>query len=153
MSAKNSGAFDEEARYDEFPPGASGPYGPSEGFNSWVQLNDEQWFNDAALANPVIQAFLSAPFTVNYAQFKSSTREAEYYVHKPHKAMRGLPGMDEDDPGIVGGVVNLPHDPHIVTLILNHENTMAKKIMRSITVQEGHVTGQVVHKEEDGDSL
>ena len=149
---RKSRGFDEEARYDEFPTGASEEFGPDQGFNRWIQLNDERWFTDEARRDPVFREFLNAPFSVNYAQFKSSHREAEYFVHKPHRAMRGLPGLTDDDPGIEGEVARFPESPHIVTMVVNHERTLAKKIMRSITIEDGAVAGQMIHKEEDGDS-
>lgn len=137
--------FDEEALYDQFPRGADHGFGPAEGFNSWVRLNDPGLFTEDALKNPVIQAFLDAPFSVNYAQFKSSHRESEYFLHKPHKAMDGQVN------GIEGRVAGFPKEnPRIATLVLNHERTLARFITRSLTIEDGAAAGQMIHKEAEG---
>ena len=99
-------------------------------------------FTESARENPVIAEFLSAPFTVTYAQFKSSTRESEYFLHKPARAMMG------EVEGIEGGVVNMPTDPRIATLVINHERTLAKRITRSIVIEDGEAAGQILHKQE-----
>ncbi len=90
--------FNEDDLYDQFPDSAAAGYGPAQGFNDWRQINDKDLFTDEALEDPVIQAFVNAPITVTYAQFKSSFRESEYFIHKPHRAMSG--GVT----GINGGV-------------------------------------------------
>lgn len=139
----------EERLYDQFPAGADstmpgGPFGPDQGYNTWVRVNDEGLFTDAAKENPAIRAFLDAPFSVNYAQFKSSHREAEYFVHKPHLAMGGA--VD----GIVGSVHGFPANPRIATLIVNHELTLARFITRALVIEDGALAGQMIHKEDDG---
>jgi hypothetical protein len=138
--------FNPEELYDQFPNGADNGFGPDEGFNSWVQINDPNLFTEAARNDPVIKAFLDAPFTVNYAQFKSSYRESEYFIHKPHKAMTGQ--VD----GIHGSVQNMPAEPKISTLVLNHERTLAFRITRSLVVEDGAQAGQLIHKEGNGSS-
>jgi hypothetical protein len=136
------GGFNEEEKYDEFPRGAEYGFGPDEGYNRWVRLNDPELFTPEARNDPVIAEFLRAPFTVNYAQFTSSTRESEYFVHKPQKAMMG------EVKGVEGGIANMPRPPRIATLIVNHERTLAKRITRSITIEDGEQAGQMIHKEE-----
>jgi hypothetical protein len=136
--------FDEDRLYDQFPSGASEGFGPEEGFDTWVCVNDPSLFTQAALENPAIQAFVNAPFKVTYAQFKSSHRESEYFVHKPDRAMTGRVN------GIVGVVDGIsgdaPRTP-IATLVLNHEQTLALHITRSIVVSGGGQAGQLVIKE------
>jgi hypothetical protein len=141
--------FDPEKLYDQFPSSAEDGVGPDEGFCRWVQINDPRWFNGDALKDPVIQAFLEAPFSVNYAQFKSSHRETEYFLHKPYDAMTGR--VD----GIEGRVENMPDpdgNPKISTLVINHERTLAMRITRSVVVEDGAEAAQVIHKEGDGPS-
>ena len=136
--------FNEDKLYDSFPDGADAGYGPSEGFSSYVRLNDEELFTEEARKHPVIRAFLDAPFEVVYAQFKSSTRESEWALHKPHLAMTG------QVPGIEGSVERLSRkEPRIGTYIINHENTMARWIWRSLTIADGTHTGEIVHKEKE----
>ncbi len=131
----------EERLYDQFPRGDENDFGPEQGFNTWVRVNDEGLFTEEALANPAIRAFVDAPFSVNYAQFKSSHREAEWFIHKPHKAMSG------QVEGIQGSVADLPEEPRISTLVLNHERSLAWRITRSMVVEDGAVAGQIIHKE------
>jgi hypothetical protein len=133
--------FNEEDLYDQFPRGAEYGVGPDEGFNTWVRINDEGLFTEDALRNPAIRAFVDAPFSVNYAQFKSSYRETEYFLHKPHKAMSG------QVEGIEGSVAAFPPEPRISTLVMNHERSLAWRITRSLTVEDGSAAGQLIHKE------
>lgn len=134
----------EELIYDSFPHGAKYGFGPQEGFNRWVKLNDPELFTEEARQDPTIRAFLDAPISVNYAQFKSSFRESEYFLHKPHKAMSG------QVEGIEGRVDGFPKDPRIATLVLNHELTLARHITRSLVIEDGQAAGQMIHKEDDG---
>jgi hypothetical protein len=135
---RNAPGFDPDKLYDQFPPGPE----PDQGFARWVRVNDPALFTDEALKDPSVRAFVEAPFTVNYAQFESSTREAEYFIHKPVRAMSG--GVE----GIEGTVAGLPSgEPRIATLVLNHERSLAIHIHRSITIEDGHVAGQMIHKE------
>lgn len=137
----------EDQLYDRFPSGAEKGFGPHEGFDTWVRVNDPSLFTEEALKNPAIQAFISAPFNVTYAQFKSSHSESEYFVHKPNRAMTGRA------PGIVGVVDGIsgddPRTP-IATLILNHEQTLAVHITRSIVVSGSGQAGQLIIKEPGG---
>jgi hypothetical protein len=142
---RNKSDFDPDERYDSFPRGAERGYGPKEGFARWVRVNDPALFTAEALDDPTVRAFVDAPFTVNYAQFKSSTREAEYFIHKPVRAMSG--GVE----GIEGTVAGFPSDePRLATLVVNHERSLAIHIHRSITIEDRHVAGQMIHKEEEG---
>ena len=131
----------EEQLYDQFPRGDENEFGPDQGFNTWVRVNDEGLFTEEALANPAVRAFVDAPFSVSYAQFKSSHREAEWFIHKPVKAMSG------QVEGIQGSVADLPDEPRISTLVLNHELSLAWWITRAMVVEDGRVAGQLIHKE------
>ncbi len=132
--------FDEDAKYDEFPRGDENGFGPARGFNRWVRINDPDLFTDEARQDPVNRQFLNAPYSINYAQFKSSHRESEYFVHKPDRAMRG------EVEGIEGTVQGMPGVPRIATLIVNHERSLARRITRSVTIEDGDVAGQLIHK-------
>lgn len=134
--------FNEDDLYDRFPAGASQGYGPEQGFNTWIRINDESLFTAEALEIPSIRAFVDAPFNVTYAQFKSSHRESEYFIHKPHLAMTGQVG------GIDGFVDRISgEDPRIATLVVNHERTLAKFITRSIVISDDSTAGQIIHKQ------
>jgi hypothetical protein len=136
--------FNEDDVYDQFPSGASDGSGPEEGFNTWVRINDRSLFTPAALEDPVIQEFVDAPIAVTYAQFKSSHRETEYFIHKPHLAMSGkVRGIG----GSVAGIASDDPRTGIATLVINHERTLAKYITRSIVITDDGTAGQIIHKQ------
>jgi hypothetical protein len=138
--------FDPNPLYDAFPSGPENGFGPDEGFGSWVKINDESLFTEAALENPVIKAFVTSPMSYTFARFKSSTRESEYYIHKPELAMTGQPS------GIVGTVPQFPTgNPRIATLVVNHERTLAKKITSAIVVTDDQTAGQLIYKGAPGE--
>jgi hypothetical protein len=136
--------FDEDRLYDQFPPGAPDGFGPDQGFNTWVRVNDRSLFTDAALRNPAIQAFVEAPIKVTYAQFKSSHRESEYFIHKPNRAMTGQVDLID---GLVDGISGDDPRTPIATLVVNHEQTLAYRITRSIVVTGNGQAGQLLIKE------
>jgi hypothetical protein len=136
--------FNEDALYDLFPTGEEDGYGPDQGFNTFAVINDEKLFTEEALGNPAIRAFVDAPIVVTFAQFKSSHRESEYFVHKPHLAMTG------QVEGILGGVEGVSgEDPRtpIGTYVINHEQTLAYHITRTVVISDGTTAGQIIHKQ------
>jgi len=141
----------EEKLYDQFPAGADEGFGPDQGFNTWVRVNDPSLFTDEAKEHPAIRAFLGldrddAPFlSVNFAQFKSSHRETEWFLHKPHRAM-AEGGVN----GINGGVAGFPANPRIATLVINHDRTLARHVTKAIVIEDGRQAGQMIYKEDDG---
>jgi len=142
----------EELLYDQFPAGADEGFGPDQGFNKWERVNDPSLFTDEAKERPVIRAFLGldrddAPFlSVNFAQFKSSYRETEWFLHKPHRAMAGDPKT-----GVHGAVDGFPaNNPRIATLVINHDRTLARHVTKSIVIEDGKQAGQMIYKEDDG---
>ena len=142
MVTNGDNDFSPDDLYDQFPDGASNGYGPDDGYNTIIRLNDPELFTDEARRNPVISEFLSAPFSVSYVQLKSSTREAEWYIHKPHLAMAG------EVEGIVGTVDGFPETQrHIGTYVINHDATLARSIMRALVIEDGAQAGQMIHKE------
>jgi hypothetical protein len=141
METKDS-EVNEDLIYDKFPSGSDDGNGPDQGFNTWVRINDEAFFTEEALAKPAIRAFVNAPFSVTYAQFKSSHRESEYFIHKPNMAMtNGVPGIE----GSVDHISS--QDSPIATLVFNHERTLAKYITRSIVISDNGTAGQIIHKQ------
>jgi hypothetical protein len=142
----NGNGFDEEALYDAFPAGAENGYGPDEGYNTFTRLNNPELFTDEAKEDPVIQAFLDAPFSFTFAVFKSSTRESEWTLHKPHRVFRG------EVPGIGGRVDGFPDDDahaQIGTFVINHDRTMARWKWFALVAEDGARAGMMVYKEED----
>ena len=143
-SDAEGGKFDPEGVYDQFPTGESEGFGPEQGYNTFVQINDRNLFTEEAQRDPVISEFLDAPFSVSYVQLKSSHREAEWYIHKPHLAFAG------QVEGIQGTVANFPEtNQRIGTYVMNHEMTLAKSIMRALIIEDGAQAGQMIHKQPD----
>jgi hypothetical protein len=132
----------ENELYDQFPRGAEQGFGPDEGFNRWVRVNDRKLFTADALKDPVVAAFVDAEISVSFAQFESSHRETEYFIHKPRLAMTGQ--VD----GILEGVDRFPtDDPRITTLVMNHERSLSFHPTHAIAVADGRSVAQVIHKE------
>jgi hypothetical protein len=142
----------EEELYEQFPSGADHGYGRDQGYNVYRKLNDAALFREDLL-NPdhpefdaVLAEFVASGerFSVSFAQFKSSSRESEWTLHKPHRTMAG--GID----GIDGPVDKFPADrPHIATFIINHDRTMARWKQSVIVMEDGAQAGQIIYKEED----
>ena len=83
--------FEDQIWDKYFPLGSEQGVGPAQGFSRWIRINDKRLFKDEFLNDPdigpVLLEFVSAPFSVSYAQFKSSHRESEYFIHKPYRSM------------------------------------------------------------------
>lgn len=143
MAIRGDGGFDENEAYDRFPAGADLGYGPEEGFAVRRRLNEASLFTEEALADPVIREFVNLPFDVSFLQTKSSTREAEWLIHKPHLVLAGaVDGIDVSDG-------RFEHPGHITTLMINHERTMARWKQSVIMTQDGTDTASIVYKQEE----
>lgn len=147
MAIKGGDDFSEDELYDRFPAGADQGYGPEQGYAVKRRLNDRSLFTEEALADPVIAEFVDLPYHVSYLQTKSSTREAEWLLHKPDRVLAGeVPGFD-----IRPGPTDRP--AHITTLLVNHERTMARWKQTTLLLEdENGDTTQIVYKrgEEQG---
>jgi hypothetical protein len=144
--------FDPAQKYKEFP-GARGrkpadPHGSSEGFDTWLWLNNRELFRDDQMT-PALQAFCEAAdvgIRVYYAQFKSSHVSSEFFIHSPQDAM--TPGeVDEIDASAFqrsGQQVR-----RVQTLIMHHEATLAHHNTRTMAVvDDSGDAGLLVYKEE-----
>lgn len=143
MATKGDGGFDENEAYDRFPAGADLGYGPEQGFNVKRRLNDASLFTEEALADPVIREFVNLPFDVSFLQTKSSSREAEWLIHKPHLVLAGKAGGIDVSDG------RFDHPGHITTLMINHERTMARWKQSVIMTQDGSDTASIVYKQDE----
>jgi hypothetical protein len=138
--------FNPEEMYDRFPPGEDLGYGRDAGYGELVQINLRKWFTDEAQRDPVINAFLEAgegeKVAFSYLQVKSSSRESEWYIHKPHLVLSG----DEEKTGIAGTAPGFVRGQHIGTYVINHHRTLALRPVRAMVVSDGSEVGQIVHK-------
>lgn len=152
--------FNEGDMYDRFPEGREEGHGTEAGFNTTFRLNDASLFrpelldenNDAYIA--VLSEFVKSgdDISISFVQLKSSTRESEWFLHKPHltfdadgqKRSGGLP----EDLDIAGSVERYPgpEHAHIATMIINHEMTMARWKQSVIVMENGKAAGQMIYK-------
>jgi hypothetical protein len=114
--------------YNQFPSGADYEFGPDQGYDVLVKLNDPALFNSDVVNTARIQAFLNGP-DVYFVQYKSSSRESEWFIHKPNQVQAILEGKP------------------LGTFVINHDATLAKSIMRVVIVDDGSQAGAMIHKE------
>lgn len=146
MATDDDYDFDPGDLYNEFPSAADHGYANPETFGQIVRLNDASLFTEDALNDPVIRAFVDAPFSVDWVEYGSSTPESEWALHKPHLARAGKV------PGIVRRGVEPSddeHPEHIATFFINHHRTMARWKQSIITMSDGTDSGQMAWKQEE----
>lgn len=160
MTTNGGDAFNEDELYQQFPEGRVEGHGTEQGFNTYVRLNDPSIFDPAALErSPALRAFAESgdAFSVSFAQFKSSTRESEWSLHKPHLTMdadnQKLSGTLPGELDIAGSVEKYPGPElaHIATFIINHDRTMARWKQSVILVEDGQQAGQMIYKHPDSE--
>lgn len=134
----------EDELYDQFPRGDEHEFGPSQGYNIYRKLNDESLFTDEAREDPVVRAFLAAPFNFSFGVFKSSSREAEWAIHKPGRTMSpdGVKGIESQIDNFPGATA-----ARIGTFVINHERTLAVRKLFIMTAEDGNQCGQMIYKE------
>jgi hypothetical protein len=149
--------------YAEFPEGrelaGDQRAGTAEGYNTYFRLNDESLFRPEALEeHPALRAFVETgtgerPISISFAQFKSSTRESEWALHKPHLTMdanrrEGPEGEWLRDIDIEGGVDGFPgpHAARIGTFVVNHDVSLARWKLSVVVVEDGQQAGQMIYK-------
>jgi hypothetical protein len=139
--------FNPNAAYNAFPTNTDG------GLNRIVRINDMRLFSSEALEDPllgpVLEEFIEAPFIAYYAQFKSSSRQAEWFLHKPKIALdprrsRQL-GIEFAD----NLAEDMPPLDRLQTLVMDHQKTLAHHSIRTMGVIEtASDAAQIIHKEE-----
>lgn len=151
--------FNPDDLYDQYPSGEELGYGRDQGYNGYFKLNDRALFREELLDpgspdyRPDLAAFVRLgeeptdddpfpPISVNVAQFKSSTREWEWALHKPHLAMAG------EVPGIDSGIDNFPapDEARIGTFFINHDRTLAIRKLSVVAIEDGAQCGQMIYK-------
>ena len=123
------------------------PYEPPADFPSWP--DEPGGFNQW---KPVEGMFESGegetPPAIYAAKFKSSTRQAEIFVHDPRNALLGQNANQNWNPGITSEITDLP--ARITTFVINHDATLAKHIIRATATVDSTSVGITIHKEDDG---
>jgi hypothetical protein len=155
MTDTSDRSFNENDLYQQFPEGREEGHGSDQGFNTYFRLNNAELFNPEALEKyPALREFVESGETISvyWAQTKSSTRESEWMLHKPHLTMDaenqrragGLPA-DLDIRGSVDRYPG-PEYAHITTFIINHEMTMARWKQSVLLIEDGKQAGQMIYK-------
>lgn len=118
------------------PPPQFEPY-EREGYNRWDDITPPVFEDDETPREQRIRLLA--------AKFESSSREAEIFLHDPIATL-----VDGESKGI-GSVIRdrseLPPDPYITTLVINHHRTLAKKIIRATALIDDESIGITIHKE------
>lgn len=147
--------FDPHRLYDQFPAGRERDHGSEAGYNTYVRINDRNLFDPAALRdNPALEAFVRTgdEISISFVQFKSSTRESEYSVHKPHLTFNARRAKElgelPEDLDIEGEIERYPgpEDANIGTYVINHHQTLARWKQSVIVMEDGKQAGQIIYK-------
>ena len=87
----------------------------------WVRLGRE------------VPALWNAPFTLWFKTFKSSSDEAEAFIHDPRRFVTGQTVAGYE--GVKGAVLEgVGESTRIVTLVTNHERTLQRKIIYTVAL-------------------
>jgi hypothetical protein len=143
----NESEFNPNAAYNAFPTNTD------RGLNRIVRINDRNLFTSEALEDPllgpVLEEFLEAPFIVYYAQFKSSSRQAEWFLHKPRIALDPHRSPQVGIEFADGLARDMPPLDRLQTLVMDHQKTLAHHSIRTMGIIETQSdAAQIIHKEE-----
>ena len=128
--------------YPERPydPPADFPKDETPGFNEWREVPDP--YRDGLAPGRQVPLVLTA-------KFNSSTRQSEILIHDPVNALKGTD--HSIDLNVDSAVIAILDDPavHITTFVMNHERTLARRIIRAKAVldEEGKSVGLTLHKQ------
>lgn len=115
----------DEEEYEEMP--------------EWVRLGRE------------VPALANAPFTLWFKTFKSSSDEAEAFIHDPRRFVTGQPVANYA--GVKGAILEgVGEATRIVTLVTNHERTLQRKIIYTVAVvapEQDTTTFQIYKQDAD----
>jgi hypothetical protein len=149
----------ENELYNQFPSGSEQGYGTGEGFHTFLKLNDASLFAAGERENNhALDQFLKTSeedkLSIYFVAWKSSTRESEWALHKPHLTMNReaalkrpeAVGLDQTD--ISGAVDNYPgaDEARISTFVINHDVTLARLKQSVIVMEDGKQAGQMIYK-------
>ena len=97
----------DEEEYEEMP--------------EWVRLGRE------------VPGLANAPFSLWFKTFKSSSDEAEAFIHDPRRFVTGQTVANHE--GVKGAILEgVSETTRIVTLVTNHERTLQRKIIYTLAL-------------------
>jgi hypothetical protein len=126
-------------RARRYKPGQLTPYS-GEGFNHWDDITPPI-FDDEDTPRGQKPRLLAA-------KFKSSSPEAEHFIHDPLPTL--VDGMTEGITSVIKERDELPPEPYIATMVINHHRTLASRIIRATAFIDDESVGITIHKEDDG---
>ena len=149
--------FPENSIYNEFPSGAESEYGTADGYNTHLKLNDPDLYTDGQKENnKALQRFLETDeeISISFVAYKSSTRESEWALHKPHLTFDTAAASNRDDAAgleqtdIAGAVDRYPGPDaaRISTFVINHDATLARLKQSVVIIENGAQAGQMIYK-------
>jgi hypothetical protein len=149
--------YPENALYNSFPPGSEQGTGAEQGYNTYLKLNDAALFDAGERDhNEALRRFLETDeeLSIYFVAWKSSTRESEWALHKPHLTMDTDAAADRpesvglDQAEIEGSVDRYPGPDHalISTFVINHDVTLARLKQSVIVMENGRQAGQMIYK-------
>jgi hypothetical protein len=155
--ANQSDDYPENELYNRFPPGSEQGTGINEGYNTYLKLNDAALFDAGEReSNQALKRFLETDdeLSIYFVAWKSSTRESEWALHKPHltmdtEAAKGRPeAAGIEDTEIEGSVDRYPGPDRalISTFVINHDVTLARLKQSVLLMENGKQAGQMIYK-------
>jgi hypothetical protein len=119
------------------PPSRFEPY-DRPGFNQWDDITppifDDE--NTPAERKPRLLA----------AKFESSSREAEIFLHDPVSSL--VNGTVEGITSAIEDASELPRDPYISTMVINHHRRLDYRVIRAVAMVDDESIGITIHKED-----
>lgn len=101
----------------------------------WVRLGED------------VPELRDAPFKLWFRAFKSSSREAEAFLHDPRRSMRGEPveGFEDAETSAIEGV---GPEARVGTFVVNHHRTLSRRIIYTMATvaDDDDVVGLTVYK-------
>jgi hypothetical protein len=108
-----------------------------EGFNRWDDVTPPV-FEDADTPEHQRVRLLAA-------KFESSSREAEIFIHDPLATL--VDGEARGISSVIKDRSDLPPDPYITTLVINHHRTLSHRVIRATAMVDDESVGITIHKE------
>lgn len=119
------------------PPPQFEPYqGP--GFNHWDDITPPIFDDEETPAERKPRLFA--------AKFESSSREAEIFLHDPVSSL--VNGTVEGISSAIQDASELPRDPYISTLVINHHRRLDYRVIRATAMVDDESIGITIHKED-----
>jgi hypothetical protein len=119
------------------PPRHFKPYSKP-GFNHWDDITPPIFDDDETPSErkPRLLA----------AKFESSSREAEIFLHDPVSTL--VNGTIEGITSVIEDSAQLPPDPYVATLVINHHRRLDWRVIRATAMVDDESIGITIHKED-----